>query len=242
VSPPERISDSCTPRTTIEARSRRPIARVACALAALLALTGNQATGGQDPFDTLHARIRAAEAKRTSIRARFVETTTSTLLVKPMVSRGSLIGEKPARMVISYVSPEHKTILMDGQRLFVTQDGREDVEQIDIIEIMKTVNKYFTNADPGQLRRAFTIRAFPDPETPTWHQVDLLPKRKQIKQGLERLQLWVSGDYMLTRMTMTFAGGDTTVFELLDVELNVPVAPGIFDPPVPPAPPAKKKR
>ena len=72
--------------------------------------------------------------------------------------------------------------------------------------------------------------------------MDLLPKRKQIKQGLERLQLWVSGDYMLTRMTMTFAGGDTTVFELQDVELNVPVPPGTFDPPVPPAPPVKKKR
>jgi outer membrane lipoprotein-sorting protein len=217
------------------------MARVAFALVALLALGATRAPGEQDLFDTLHARITAAEAKRRTIRARFVETTTSSLLVKPMVSEGTLVGEKPARMVIAYVSPEHKTILMDGQRLFVTRGGEKDVEQVDITEIMKTVNKYFTNADPGQLRRAFTIRAFADPATPTWYQVDMLPKRKQIKQGLERLQFWVSADYMLTQMTMTFAGGDTTVFKLQDVELNVAVPPGTFDPPVAPAPPAKKR-
>jgi outer membrane lipoprotein-sorting protein len=215
---------------------------VACALVAALALTAVQAPGGQDLFDTLHARISAAEAKRTSIRARFVESTTSSLLVKPMVSQGTLIGEKPARMVITYLSPERKSILMDGQRLFVTRAGRQEVEQTDITEIMKTVNKYFTNADPGQLRRAFTIHAIPDPATPGGYQVDLLPRRKQIKQGLDRLQFWVSRDYMLTQLTMTFAGGDTTVFKLEDVELNVAVPPGTFAPPVPPAPPAQKKR
>ncbi len=215
---------------------------MACALVAALALTAVQAPGEQDLFDTLHARISAAEAKRTSIRARFVESTTSSLLVKPMVSQGTLVGEKPARMVITYLSPERKSILMDGQRLFVTRAGRKDVEQTDITEIMKTVNKYFTNADPGQLRRAFTIRAIPDPAVPGGYQVDLLPKRKQIKQGLDRLQFWVSRDYMLTQLTMTFAGGDTTVFKLEEVELNVAIPAGTFAPPVPPAPPAPKKR
>jgi outer membrane lipoprotein-sorting protein len=207
-----------------------------------LSLTAAQAPADQDLFDTLHARIGAAEAKRTTIRARFVESTTSSLLVKPMVSQGTLVGEKPARMLIAYLSPERKSILMDGQRLFVTRAGRKDVEQTDITEIMKTVNKYFTNADPGQLRRAFDIRAIPDPATPGGYQVDLLPKRKQIKQGLERLQFWVSREYMLTQLTMTFAGGDTTVFKLEDVELNVAIPPGTFDAPVPPAPPAPKKR
>jgi outer membrane lipoprotein-sorting protein len=230
------------PRTSIRTRHRVAIVRVACAVVAVLALTPGVAPGEQDLFDTLHARITAAEAARKSIRARFVESTTSSLLVKPMVSHGTLIGEKPARMVIAYLSPERRTILMDGQRLFVTRAGQKEVEQTDITEIMKTVNKYFTSADPGQLRRAFTIRAIQDPATPGGYQVDMLPRRKQIKQGLERLQFWVSRDYMLTQLTMTFAGGDTTVFTLDDVELNVAVPPGTFDPPVPPAPRPLKKR
>jgi outer membrane lipoprotein-sorting protein len=202
------------------------------ALLALAASRAPGAPGAPDLFDELHARIAAAEAKRQTVRARFVETTTSSLLVKPMVAEGTLIGEKPARMVIRYVSPERKTILTDGQRLFITRSGKKDVEQTDITEIVKTVNKYFTNADPGQLRRAFAIRAFIDPAMPTCYQMDLLPRRKQIKQGLERLQFWVSRDiYMLSQMTMTFAGGDTTVFKLGNVELNVPIPPHTFEPP-----------
>ncbi len=226
----------------MQARRGAAGVRVACAAVVVLALTAGRAPGEQDLFDTLHARITAAEATRKSIRARFVESTTSSLLVKPMVSQGTLIGEKPARMVITYLSPERRTILMDGQRLFVSRAGQKEVEQTDITEIMKTVNKYFTSADPGQLRKAFTIRAIQDPAAAGGYQVDMLPKRKQIKQGLERLQFWVSRDYMLTQLTMTFAGGDTTVFKLEDVELNVPVPPGTFDPPVPPAPLAQKKR
>jgi outer membrane lipoprotein-sorting protein len=228
-------------RVTFRCWSRARAARVAILLPGLLGLAAIAASAAPDLFDELHARIAAAEAKRQTVRARFVETTTSSLLLKPMVSEGTLVGEKPARMVIEYGPPERKTILMDGKRVFVTRGGQKTVEQVDVSEIMKTVNKYFTNADPGQLRRAFTIRAFLDPGVPGCYQLDLLPRRKQIKQGLERLQIWVSRDiYMLSQMTITFAGGDTTVVKLDHVELNVPIPPHTFDPPVPPAPPVKR--
>jgi outer membrane lipoprotein-sorting protein len=216
-------------------RARALLARGATGLLIALGSVASMAPAPPDLFDELHARIAAAEAKRQTVRARFVETTTSSLLVKPVVSEGTLIGEKPARMVIRYVSPERKTIVMDGSRVFVSRPG-QPVEQADVVEIMKTVNKYFTNANPGQLRRAFTVRAFLDPSMPCCYQMDLLPKRKEIKQGLQRLQLWVLRDaYMLSRMTITFAGGDTTDFTLENVELNVPIPPQTFDPPAPPA-------
>lgn len=225
-------------RITFRYRLGARIARVAGSLLVLIGFVAGPAPATPDLFDELHARIAAAEAKRQTVRARFVETTTSSLLVKPMVAEGTLVGEKPARMATTYVSPERKTILMDGKHVFITRAGQKDAEQFDVSEIMKTVNKYFTNADPGQLRRAFTIRAFLDPAAPCCYQIDLLPKRKQIKQGLERLQIWVSRDiYMLSQMTITFAGGDTTVFKLENVELNVPIPPHTFAPPVPPAPP-----
>jgi len=77
---------------------------------------------------------------------------------------------------------------------------------------------------------------------PTCYQMDLLPKRKQIKQGLERLQIWALRDIaFLSHMKITFAGGDTTVFKLEHAELNVPIPPHTFDAPVPPAPPVKRK-
>jgi uncharacterized protein YnzC (UPF0291/DUF896 family) len=65
--------------------------------------------------------------------------------------------------------------------------------------------------------------------------------KKQIKQGLERLQIWVSRDsFMLAQMKMTFPGGDNDVFRLEDVQLNVPIAPGTFDVDVPAPQPRKR--
>ena len=192
-----------------------------------------------DTFDELHARIADAESRRQTIRARFTETTTSSLLAKPAVSRGTvigeksapgrLIGEKPTRMLITYTSPERKTILFEGNRLVILRGDRNEPERIDISEIMKTVNKYFTEANPGELRRAFTIRAFIDPDLPNFYQVDLLPRRKQIQQGLERLQIWVDKNvYMLSQIRMSFPGGDSDVFRLEDVQLNLPIPAGTF--------------
>jgi len=228
------------------------VLRTAAVLLALLGIVVGVFAAPPDLFDQLHARIAAAEATRETIRARFTETTTSSLLVKPMVAQGTLIGAKsapgtligarPTRMLITYTSPERKTIFFDTNRLVIIHPDGGATERIDITEIMKTVNNYFTNATPGQLRRAFTVRAFIDPDTAGLYQIELVPRRKQIKQGLERLQIWVTRDTsMLAQMKMSFPGGDSDVFKLEEVQLNVPIPPGTFDVDLPPAPKSKKQ-
>ncbi len=227
------------------------LSRISLALSVVAVLVVTASAAPKDLFDELHARIEAAEKGRQTISARFTETTTSSLLSKPVVAHGTLVGQKPApgvligpgptRLLIKYTAPERKTILFNTDHLVVVRP-EQPPERIDIADIMKTVNKYFTTASPAQLRRAFTIRAFLDPDMPGFYQMDLLPKRKQIKQGLERLQIWVTKDtYMLAQMKMTFAGGDHDVFRLEDVQLNVPVPPGTFDMDVPAPAKGRKK-
>ena len=239
-------------RSTLRPATSTRVVRVGIALLAFLGGLAGVSAAPRDLFDELHAHIAAAEASRQTISARFTETITSSLLARPMVAHGTLIGEKsapgkligvkPTRLLITYTSPDRKTILFDGTRLVVLQGDRGEPERIDITEIMKTVNKYFTNASPDDLRRAFTIRAFIDPDMLGFYQMDLLPRRKQIKQGLERLQIWVTRDtYMLAQMKMSFPGGDSDVFKLDDVRLNVPVPPNTFDVDVPPLAAPKKK-
>ena len=48
------------------------------------------------------------------------------------------------------------------------------------------------------------------------------PKRKQIREGLERLELWIDRDtLMLAQMRMSFPGGDTKTIRLEDLAVNV---------------------
>ncbi len=219
----------------------RRAARAAAAAVVLLSVGAGARPTAPDLFDEIHVRARAAEATRQTIRARFTQTTVSSLLVRPIVAKGTILGEKPARLVMTYTAPERKTIVMDGSRVVVRRE-QGPAEQTDVSEIVKKVNHYFVNATADDLRKSFTVRAFVDPEMmPATYQIDLVPKRKQIKQGLERLQIWIAREPMLlSQIKMTFPGGDSDTVTIEDAQLNVPVPPGAFDAGLPP--PAGRKK
>ena len=212
------------------------VVRLAVVLLAVSALGGSRPPVAPDLFDDIHTRVRIAEAKRQTIRARFTETTISSLLVKPMVSEGTLLGAKPASLLMTYTSPERKTIVMNADRLQITRADRGEREQVDITQIMKRVNHYFVNANPEELRQSFKVRAFVDPDAPASYQIDLVPTRAQIRQGLERLQIWVARDpLLLWQIRITFAGGDTTTVTIENAELNVTLPANAFDVDIAPA-------
>jgi hypothetical protein len=58
----------------------------------------------------------------------------------------------------------------------------------------------------------------------------MIPKRKQMREGLARLELWVGRTSMLLdTMKMTFANGDTKTMAFEDVVANAPLDAGTFN-------------
>jgi outer membrane lipoprotein carrier protein len=219
-------------------RATRLVVSALLMAAALVWMAGRPAVGAsRDLFDEIHQRARAAEAGRKTIRARFTQTTVSSLLVKPVVSKGTILGAKPAQLVMAYTAPEPKTIIMDGSRVVIKRE-RGPVDQTDVTDIVKKVNHYFVNATPDDLRKSFVVKAtLNESATPPRYELDLVPKRKQIKQGLERLELWIATEpIVLARIVMTFPGGDSDTITIEDAQFNVPVPADAFDTGLPPAP------
>lgn len=182
-----------------------------------------------DLFTEIYTRGMVKQRTMKSLRARFTETTTSSLLMKPIVAHGTVVAAAPARMVMTYTDPEAKTLTMDGKTLTVSWPDRHERQQINITDIQKRIDHYFTRASVDELRSMFEIAAAQDPK---WRRVDLIdmkPKRKQIREGLERLELWIDRDNdLLVQMRMTFPGGDQKTIALEDVTLNVPVTDDMF--------------
>jgi hypothetical protein len=57
----------------------------------------------------------------------------------------------------------------------------------------------------------------------------MVPTRKQIKEGLARLELWIDhASLLMTAMRMTFPNGDTKLMTFEDVVPNAPVDPALF--------------
>jgi len=178
-----------------------------------------------DRFDRLYERGVAKQQTLHSIRARFTETTVSSLLVRPLVAHGTITAQRPARVLLSYTDPEVKTLTIDGTSLVIAWPGRAERERLDITDVQKQVDRYFTHASLDELRRLFQISARSDPAVPHADRVEMRPRRKRMQEGLERLDLWIDRDrVLLVQMRMIFPGGDQKTVMLEDIEENVPAS------------------
>jgi outer membrane lipoprotein-sorting protein len=191
---------------------------------------GSQTKGqAGDLFSEIYRRSLEKQKTMTSIRASFTETTESTLLTRPLVAHGSVVATSSAKVLMTYSDPERKTLTMDGKTLVVSWPDRREREQISIVEVQKRIEHYFASGNINDLRSMFDITAKADPSATRTDRVEMRPKRKQIRQGLELLELWIDQESMLmTRMRMTFPGGDRKTFALDNITLNVPVSEEMF--------------
>lgn len=204
---------------------QRPALIAACLLASL-ALARDSAP---DLFDEIYARGKPLESSLRTLTARFTETSHSPLLVRPLVTSGSVSVIRPSRIAMHYTAPERRSVIIDGGRVHVVwpSQGLDQVTPIGAME--KRIQQYFVGQTPAQLRSHFTIDAHAEPRG--WF-VSMTPKRKQIREGLTTLELWIDEtSVMLTSMRMVFPGGNTKRLDFSDVRVNPAIDEAVFRPP-----------
>jgi outer membrane lipoprotein-sorting protein len=200
------------------------------ALAAACVLSPAFASAPPDSFDELYARGKQVNDAMKTLTAHFTETTTSTLLTKPIVARGRVAVERPSRVVLRYTEPDARTVLIDGNRMTVVWPSRNIRQVTDIGTTQGRIQKYFVNGTAADLRHEFQIEDHPSGgDRPHAYYLSMVPKRRQIHETLARLDLWVDRtSLLLDVMTMTVANGDTETMAFEDVVRNAPLDSGTF--------------
>ena len=203
------------------------VAALAIVLAAAIpsAQSPNSSASGES-FDQLYAQGQAINASIKTLTARFTETTTSSLLMRPLVARGTLAVERPSRVVLAL----HRA----GRARRAHRRHEDDVDVADPPgdghrRRAGARAEYFVNGTAAELRQQFDIDDRELSDTPGTYHVSMVPKRKQIREALTRLDLWVLRDSsLLHSMRMTFANGDTKHMAFENVTPNPALAPEIF--------------
>lgn len=182
-----------------------------------------------DLFDEIYRRGAPVEKTLRTISASFVETSTSTLLKAPQVARGTLVGRRPGQVRLDYEGSDARTVIVNGNALLIDWPSRQLKETRDISGTMRRAQRFFGATTPAELRKHFDIVAADAADRPgTWH-VSFTPKRRQMREGVERVHLWIDrGSLTLRAMKMDYPGGDTRLMEFADVRLNPPVEAGTF--------------
>ncbi len=210
-------------------RRRLSVVALLCAALAIGAAPAQKAGARGDLFDELFKEGQAKNGGLKTLTASFVETTTSTLLTKPLVSSGTLAVERPSRIVMRYAQPDDRVVLIDGDTLTMSWPSKNVRQSKDIGAAQKRIQKYFVDSGPNELRGHFTISAREATDRPGTYLVDMIPKRKQIQEGLAKLELWVDrSTQLMAAMRMTFPNGDTKLMTFTDVKPNAPVDPALF--------------
>jgi len=189
----------------------------------------NTAPRPPDVFDELYTKGKKANDAMKTLTAHFTETTTSTLLTRPLVARGIVAVERPSRVVLRYSEPDVRTVLIDGNKMTMSWPSRSIMQVTDIGTAQGRVQKYFINGTAEDLRKQFEIEDHGTSDKAGTYYVTMVPKRKQIKENLVRLDLWIDrSSLLLDTMKMTFANGDSKTMAFDDVKPNAPIEPGIF--------------
>lgn len=182
-----------------------------------------------ESFDELYLRGQRANAAIKTLTARFTETTTSSLLTRPLVARGTLAVVRPSRIVLRYVEPDARIVLIDGNRMTTSWPSRKSRQVTDIGATQGRIQKYFVNGSIEDLRREFEIAEYGAGDRRGASHVSLVPKRKQIRESLARLDLWVNQpSLLLESLQITFANGDVKEMAFEDVVPNASIDPGAF--------------
>jgi outer membrane lipoprotein-sorting protein len=199
------------------------------ALASLILHAAPGTPAPRDLFDEIYARGRGIESSLKTVTAHFTETTTSSLLSRPLVARGTLAVERPSKIVLRYSDPEPRTVLIEGNRLTLDWPSRPVHQQTDIAAAQRRIDKYFLDKSPEELRRTFTITATEAADRAGTWRVTMVPTRKQIQQGLSQLDLWIDrSSSLLAAMRMTFPNADTKLMVFENVLVNGPVDQKMF--------------
>ena len=120
-----------------------------------------------------------------------------------------------------FIDPEQRVIVIDGDRMTTSWPARKLREVSNISSAQGRVQKYIAADSPAELRRQFDAELRDQSERPRTFEVTLLPKRKQIRDTMTRLDLWIgSSSFLLDAIRMTFANGDTKTIVFEDVVLN----------------------
>ncbi len=183
----------------------------------------------RDLFDEIYERSQKYNAGLKTLTATFTETSTSSLLTTPLVARGTVTVERPSRVVLRYTEPDARILLIDADTLTLSWPSAHMHTVTDIGAAQRRVQKYFVDSSPAELRGHFQIVAREASDRPGTYLLTMVPKRKQIQQGLKQLDLWIDKTtIMLSAMRMTFPNGDTKLMTFTDVKTNPQIDPSVF--------------
>jgi outer membrane lipoprotein-sorting protein len=198
-----------------------------CAIAAQSSLT----------LDDILRQIDRGAREFQSLTADVERTKVTVVVDDHATESGQMHVRRDGRMRIELTSPDSRTILRTGDRLFIYNPKIRRVEEYDLSKHRTLVDQFLLlgfGTTASSLRNSYliTVEAEETLGTQKVVRLQLTPKADEVRREISRIELWLDETTWLPAQQKFYesGSGDYFIIRYTNVARNVPIADARFRP------------
>lgn len=186
---------------------------------------------GYKPVNDLAAfkrQFAVESAKVHSIKSDFTQDKTLTALTEKITSTGKFWFKRNNRVRIEYQRPFTYLMIMNGDKMFVRDNERENTIDVKSNKLFRQVNRIMIDCVQGTIldSKDFTTKAF---ENEQLYLLEMMPTSRALREFFQTILLIVEkNDYSVKSIEMNEPAGDKTIISFKNKKLNEQVADTVF--------------
>jgi len=189
---------------------------------------------GQDGFKTManpdvfKKQVAGVSGKIQSIQSEFVQEKHLAVLQQPALSNGDFYFEKGGKVRWEYKKPKSQSIIMNGDKFTIINDGVVAKTDVRAAKAYKRINTIMADVLHGNTfgNESFRYSYY---EGTIHKKVVMTPTSPQISEHLQAIELFFNGSNKVDELIMREPGGDFTVYRFTNQRYDEKLSPAIFD-------------
>jgi len=196
----------------------------------LILLTQAQYQGYKPVTDmaTFKQDFTTTAQKTQTIKSDFVQEKNLSMLADKIVSKGKFWFKKNNLVRIEYTHPFQYLMVMNQNNVYIKDGQKENKMSTRSNKLFQQINKITVDCIQGTAlnNTDFTIKVFENTEG---YLIEMTPVTKTLKEFFKNINIAVAKkDYAVTKIDMIEYGGDNTVINFLNREINTNIPDAIF--------------
>jgi len=180
-------------------------------------------------LDAVLARIDKASATFRGMSAHARRLSHTDVINEDNVDSGTMLLKRShprdIRMLVDLTQPDPKTVALQGRKLEIYYPKMQVVDEYDVGKRRELLDQFFLlgfGTSRADLVDAYDIvLAGPDPIAgQKADRLELIPKSKEVRQHLNKLELWISAAGYPIQQKFYLPGGDYMVVTYSDMKIN----------------------
>lgn len=181
-------------------------------------------------------RIRAEQARLSSLEADFFQRRESEFLAEPEDSRGTFAYSAPDLVRWDYLEPTPVSMVIHDNEMLTWYKDLGKAERLKVGRVSSQVFRYLNaSGSLESLMKYFFITTTFPPESTEPYQLELAPRYARIKKRLAGMTLWIDrAFYLPIRVRYVEVNGDVTEYRFEKLKRNGAIPAARFDLALPP--------